>query len=172
MSDLTFNGWIISGNEDDDFDQQKADPTEDCDINSSDDDSECNDSLSKNALKKDDSHLNQRAREILPLADFTCPSSCKFGQDCINKITLKDLARERGKIWGTMKSASRDRASRAIEIDATLRRAYDSNEKVFNFKLHSSITGALVQICEIAIVVILHLFRGSHVDVKNIAVSH
>ena len=170
MSD--FNGWLLSGNEDDDFDQQKADPTEDCDSNSSDDGSKYNDSLSRKVSKKDGSHLNQRAREILPLADFTCPSSCKFGQNCINKITFKDLARERGKIWGGMKSADRDRAARAIEIDSILRRAYDSNEKVFNFKIHSSFTGVLVQICEIAMVVILHLFKGSLVDVKNIAVSH
>ena len=125
------------------------------------------DNVEKQSSGKKDSELSQRARDILPLANFRCPNTCQYGQNCINKITMQDFAKEREKVWGTVDSAYRTRTARGGEIQRILERAYNPNRKVFEFSVYSSIFNQFIQICEAAMLVILHLFSGSLLDFKN-----
>ena len=105
------------------------------------------------------------------MAKYSCPNTCGFGGNCINKIFLLDIAREREKIWGELGHSAPNRSARAEAVDRHLRESYDPTEGVFKFKIFSSAVGALISICEIASAVILNLFRGNLIEPSRIQVS-
>jgi hypothetical protein len=115
--------------------------------------------------------LTDRARDILPLAKFSCPNTCGFGGNCINKIVLLDIAREREKIWGELGHSAPNRTTRAEAVERHLRESYDPTGGGFKFKIFSSIVGESISICEIASAVILNLFKGNLIEPSHIRVS-
>ena len=120
---------------------------------------------------KKDKDLSERARDILPLANFTCPTSCDFGRNCINKFVLKDIGREREKVWGMMGHVAPNRTERGQNLEKLLNDSFNPAEKKLNFKIFSSIVNDFVTVCEIAMAVILNVFRGSLVEPSHIRVS-
>ena len=113
---------------------------------------------------KKDKDLSERARDILPLANFTCPATCSFGRNCI-------IGREREKVWGMMGHAAPNRTERGRNLEKIFYDSFNRTEKKFNFKIYSSIANDFVTVCEIAMVVILNVFRGSLVERSHIRVS-
>ena len=86
---------------------------------------------------------------------MACPNSCKFGKECLQKLTVGQVCQFRKRYWGGPYEAApkdKDRKQKSIDI---LKDCYDVFNKTFNFRILKIDGENFDQVCEGAFLVAL-----------------
>jgi hypothetical protein len=141
-----------SGEEDvDDDDTGGAEPTPSCEPCSS----------PKKFFKSSDNDLKNYAFNIPRMFIGKCNSECKFGGNCVEATTIKDMKSMVIDFWDEYDCPAPSAATRRLKLISILSKARNANDNQFHFyagcKDHDN-----REVCEAAFLILLGISNSSH----------
>lgn len=145
------DGTCTDSGEEDDDDDADAEPTPSCEPCSS----------SEKMFKSSDNDLKNYAFNIPRMFIGKCNSECKFGGNCVEATTIKDMKSMVIDFWDDYDCPAPSAATRRLKLISILSKARNANDNQFHFyagcKDHDN-----REVCEAAFLILLGISNSSH----------